>query len=90
MLSGYCNKIASKYNISTGLVQKLIPTLRNKEKYVLHKTCIFKQTHHCYVVVVDEMGTDLCCFNMWYSNGHIHEKSHTLQWENVVSKISKN
>ena len=36
MLSGYCNKIASKYNISTGLVQKLIPTLRNKEKYVLH------------------------------------------------------
>ena len=36
MLSGYCKKIASKYNISTGLVQKLIPTLRNKEKYVLH------------------------------------------------------
>ena len=30
------SKIASKYNISTGLVQKLIPTLRNKEKYVLH------------------------------------------------------
>ena len=36
MLSKYCNKIASKYNISTGLVQKLIPTLNNKEKYVLH------------------------------------------------------
>ena len=36
MLSGYCKKIASKYNISTGLVQKLIPTLKNKEKYVLH------------------------------------------------------
>ena len=36
MLSGYCKKIATKYNISTGLVQKLIPTLRNKEKYVLH------------------------------------------------------
>ena len=36
MLSKYCNKITSKYNISTGLVQKLIPTLNNKQKYVLH------------------------------------------------------
>ena len=36
MLSNYCQKIASKYNISTGLVHKLIPTLSNKEKYVLH------------------------------------------------------
>ena len=36
MLSGYYKNIATKYNISTGLVQKLIPTLRNKEKYVLH------------------------------------------------------
>ena len=36
MLSSYCHKIADKYNISTGQVRKLIPTLRNKEKYVLH------------------------------------------------------
>ena len=36
MLSEYCKKIASKFNISTGLVHKLIPTLNNKEKYVLH------------------------------------------------------
>ena len=36
MLSNYCKKIAAKYNISTGLVSKLIPNLRNKEKYVLH------------------------------------------------------
>ena len=36
MLSEYCNKIAAKYNISTGLVSKLVPTLKNKEKYVLH------------------------------------------------------
>ena len=36
MLSDYCKKIATKYNISTGLVHKLIPTLSNKEKYVLH------------------------------------------------------
>ena len=36
MLSEYCKKIANKYNVSTGLVQKLIPTLKNKEKYVLH------------------------------------------------------
>ena len=35
MLSWYCKKIATKYNISTGLVHKLIPTLSNKEKYVL-------------------------------------------------------
>ena len=36
MLSDYCKKIAEKYNTSVGLVQKLIPTLSNKNKYVLH------------------------------------------------------
>ena len=36
MLSKYCKKISDKYNISTGLVYKLIPTLGDKEKYVLH------------------------------------------------------
>ena len=36
MLSNYSKRIAYKYNISTGLVYKLIPTLSNKEKYVLH------------------------------------------------------
>ena len=36
MLSEYSKNIASKYSISTGLVHKLIPTLSNKEKYVLH------------------------------------------------------
>ena len=33
MLSEYCKKIAAKYQISTGLVHKLIPTLSKKEKY---------------------------------------------------------
>ena len=36
MLSEYAKNIAKKYNISTGLVHKLIPTLSNKKKYVLH------------------------------------------------------
>ncbi|XP_068707630.1 uncharacterized protein [Montipora foliosa] len=36
MISEYCKNIAKKYKISTGLVHKLIPTLSNKEKYVLH------------------------------------------------------
>ena len=36
MLSTYCKKIAEKYNISIGLVSKLIPTLRDKKEYVLH------------------------------------------------------
>ncbi len=36
MLSNYCKNIQQKYNISTGQVNKLIPTLSNKEKYVLH------------------------------------------------------
>ena len=36
MLSGYCKKIAEKYNISIGLVSKLIPMLRDKKEYVLH------------------------------------------------------
>ena len=36
MLSDYCKNVSDKYNISVGLVQKLIPTLSNKNKYVLH------------------------------------------------------
>ena len=36
MLSAYCKKISEKYNISIGLVSKLIPTLRDKKEYVLH------------------------------------------------------
>ena len=36
MLSQYCKKIADKYKISIGLVNKLIPTLRDKKEYVLH------------------------------------------------------
>ena len=36
MLSGYCKEIANKFNISIGLVSKLIPTLRDKKEYVLH------------------------------------------------------
>ena len=36
MLSDYCKKISDEYKISTGLVQKLIPTLSNKKNYVLH------------------------------------------------------
>ena len=36
MLSGYCKKIAEKYNIPIGLVSKLIPTLKDKKEYVLH------------------------------------------------------
>ena len=36
MLSPYCESIREKFNISIGQVHKLIPTLNNKEKYVLH------------------------------------------------------
>ena len=36
MLSEYCKKIAEKYKISIGQLNKLIPTLRDKEEYVLH------------------------------------------------------
>ena len=36
MLSEYSKEIVKKYSISTGLVHKLIPTLRKKEKYVTH------------------------------------------------------
>ena len=36
MLSPYCRKILEKYNVSIGQVNKLVPTLANKEKYVLH------------------------------------------------------
>ena len=36
MLSRYCKKIAEKYKISIGQVNKLIPMLKSKEKYVPH------------------------------------------------------
>ena len=36
MLSEYCIRIAKKHNIPSGKVHKLIPTLFNKERYVLH------------------------------------------------------
>ena len=37
MLSDYCREIKNKYNISSGNVHKLIPTLRDKQNYVLHE-----------------------------------------------------
>ena len=40
MLSNYCKKIADKYNISTGLVHKLIPTL-SKKKIMYYITGIY-------------------------------------------------
>ena len=36
MLSSYCESMREKFNVSMGQVHKLIPTLDNKEKYVLH------------------------------------------------------
>ena len=36
MLSDYCREVAEKFTIKTGVVRKLIPTLLNKERYVLH------------------------------------------------------
>ena len=36
MLSEYCKKTAEKYNISIGLVRKLIATLKDKKEYVLN------------------------------------------------------
>ena len=36
MLSKYCSDIADKYGIKIGGVNKLVPKLRKKEKYVVH------------------------------------------------------
>ena len=36
MLSPYCKQIQEKFGISIGQVSKLVPTLLNKTKYVLH------------------------------------------------------
>ena len=36
MLSPYCKQIQEKFQMSTGLVKKLIPNLMDKTKYVLH------------------------------------------------------
>ena len=37
MLSEYCREIKDKFNISSGNVNKLIPTLSDKKNYVLHE-----------------------------------------------------
>ena len=37
MLSDYCKMIKEYYKISSGNVSKLIPTLYDKERYVLHE-----------------------------------------------------
>ena len=36
MLSPYCREIAEKFGVKVGMVEKLVPTLSNKERYVLH------------------------------------------------------
>ena len=36
MLSKYCSDIANKYGIKVGRVNKLVPNLRDKIKYVVH------------------------------------------------------
>ena len=36
MSSGFCKKLADKYEIKVGYVRKLIPNLGSKTKYVLH------------------------------------------------------
>ena len=35
-LSKYCERIREKFGITIGQVEKLVPKLSNKEKYVLH------------------------------------------------------
>ena len=36
MLSKYCSDVANKYGIKVGGVNKLVPNLRDKIKYVIH------------------------------------------------------
>ena len=36
MLSNYCMNIAKDYRIKVGEISKLIPDLKNKEKYIVH------------------------------------------------------
>ena len=36
MLSPYCRELLDKYQVSIGQVNKIVPTLADKEKYVLH------------------------------------------------------
>ena len=43
MLSKYCSDIANKYGINVGGVNKLVPNLRDKTKYVVH----YKNLQYC-------------------------------------------
>ena len=40
ILSNYCSHIGDEYGIKIGGVNKLIPNLVNKSKYVAHYSCI--------------------------------------------------
>ena len=46
MLSGYCKRIAEKYKISIGQVNKLIPTLKDKE------LCCIIRIFSCTLILV--------------------------------------
>ena len=48
MLSKYCSSIENKYDIKIGSVNKLVPNLDNKSKYVLH----YKNLQLCISLVM--------------------------------------
>ena len=61
MLSTYCKKIAEKYNISIGLVSKLIPILRDKKEYVLHYSGELMKGQKTILIIKTYMTLKLRC-----------------------------
>ena len=51
MLSNYCSSIANKYDINTGGVNKLVPNVGNKSKYVCHYRNL-----QCYFIARNEIS----------------------------------
>ena len=63
MLSPYCKDLKDSENISSGRVQKLVPNLMTKDKYVLHYRNLqqylslgmkLKKVHRIYTETLDE------------------------------------
>ena len=78
MLSAYCKKIAKKYNISTGLVSKLIPTLRDKKEYILH----YRNLQLCLDLGL-KIKKSIKCYNLINPLGLSNISTSTLRKENM-------
>ena len=67
MLSPHCQKIEEQFGITIGQVEKLIPTLSSKKKYVLH--CRNLQLYLRLGMKLKQARHKISCFLVILPNG---------------------